>query len=84
MPDSKDAGRRICKMLDMSDEELLAEFNRYFLLSDEHHQRISSALEEMMLEVDCLISRMDEIDYEQLKIEDEEPEFKVNFLGQST
>lgn len=73
MPDSKDAGRRICKMLDMSDEELLAEFNRYFLLSDERHQRISSALEEMMLEVDCLISRMDEIDYEQLKIEDEEP-----------
>ncbi len=64
MPDSKDAARRICEMLDMSEQELQAELERYFLYSDEHHERISSVLEEMMLEVDCLISRMDEIDDE--------------------
>jgi len=54
-------------MLDMGDEELLAEMDRSFQLSDERYQRISDTLEEMMQEVDRLISRIDEI-------EDESPE----------
>ena len=72
MLDSKDVERRICKMLDMGDEELLAEMKRAFILSDERHQKISDTLEEMMLEVDRLISRIDEIEDESLKDEDEE------------
>ena len=70
MPDSKDVERRICKMLDMGDEELLAEMERSFQLSDERHQRISDTLEEMMQEVDQLISRLDEIEDGSLEDED--------------
>lgn len=55
----------------MGDEELLAEMERSFRLSDERHQRISDTLEEMMLEVDRLISRIDEIEDESLEDEDE-------------
>ncbi|MDD4161630.1 MAG: hypothetical protein PHW87_04030 [Methanothrix sp.] len=72
MPDSKDVERRICKMLDMSDEELLAEMDRSFFLSDERHQRISDTLVEMMQEVDRLISRIGEIEDESLEGEDED------------
>jgi hypothetical protein len=70
MPDSKDVERRICKMLDMGDEELLAEMERSFQLSDERHQRISDTLEEMTQEVDRLISRLDEIEDGSLEDED--------------
>ncbi|MCX6677779.1 MAG: hypothetical protein NTU95_07545 [Methanothrix sp.] len=69
MPDSKDVERRICKMLDMGDEELLAEMETSFQLSDERHRRISDTLEEMMLEVDRLISRIGEIEDESLEDE---------------
>lgn len=62
----------ICKMLDMGDEELLAEMERSFHLSDERHQRISDTLEGMMLEVDKLIFRIDEIEDESLEDEDED------------
>ena len=72
MPDSKDVEKKICKMLDMGDEELLAEMERSFQLSDERHQRISDTLEEIMLEVDRLISRIDEIEDKSLEDEDEE------------
>jgi len=54
-------------MLDMDDEELLAEMKRSFLLSDERYQRIGDTLEELMLEVDRLISRIDEIEDESLE-----------------
>ena len=40
----------------------MAEMERSFLFSDERHQRISDTLEEMMQEVDRLISRMDEME----------------------
>jgi len=68
----KDVEKEICKMLDMGDEELLAELERSLCISDERHQRISNTLEEMMLEVDRLISRIDEIEDESLEDEDEE------------
>jgi hypothetical protein len=69
---SKDVEKEICRMLDMGDEELLAELERSFCISDERHQRISNTLEEMMLEVDRLISRIDEIEDKSLEDEDEE------------
>ncbi|MCK9564513.1 MAG: hypothetical protein WA137_00460 [Methanothrix sp.] len=69
MPDLKDVEKKICKMLDMGDEDLLAEMERSFQLSDERHQRISDTLEEMMQEVDRLISRIDEIEDESLEDE---------------
>jgi hypothetical protein len=69
MLDSKDVEKRICKMLDMGDEELLAEMERAFILSDERHQKISDTLEEMMQEVDRLISRIDKIEDESLEDE---------------
>jgi hypothetical protein len=71
MPGSNDVEKMICKMLDMGDEELLAEMERSFRLSDERHQRISDTLEEMMLEVDRLISQIDEIEDEPFEDEDE-------------
>jgi hypothetical protein len=72
MPGSKDVEKEICKMLDMGDEELLAELEKSFCISDERHQRISNTLEEMMLEVDRLISRIDETEDESLEDRDEE------------
>jgi hypothetical protein len=62
MPGSDDVEKMICKMLDMGEEELLAEIERTFQLSGERDQRISDTLEEMMLEVDQLITRMDKIE----------------------
>jgi hypothetical protein len=70
MPGSKDVEKEICKMLDMGDEELLAELEKSFCISDERHQRISDTLEEMMQEVDRLISRIDGIVDESLEDED--------------
>jgi hypothetical protein len=70
MPASNDVEKMICRMLDMSDEELLAEMERSFRLSDERHQQINDTLEEMMLEVDRLISRIDEIEDESLEDKD--------------
>jgi len=56
MPDAKDVEKRICELLDMDDEQLLAELERSLLLSDERHRRIDDTLAEMMMEVDRLIS----------------------------
>jgi len=70
MPGSKDIERRIVEMLDMGDEQLMAEMERSFLLSDERHQRISETLEEMIQEVDGLLDRIDEMETESLNDED--------------
>ena len=69
---SKDVERKICEMLDMGDEQLMAEMEESFLLSDEHHQRISETLEEMVQEVDVLLLRMDEMEEESLNDEEKE------------
>ncbi len=74
MPGSDDVEKIICRMLDMGEEELLAEIERTFQLSDERDQRISDTLEEMMLEVDQLISRMDKIEDGSLEDEPAEDE----------
>jgi len=62
----------ICEMLDMGDEQLMAEMEKSFLLSDECHQRISETLEEMVQEVDLLLLRMDEMEAESLDDEEKE------------
>jgi hypothetical protein len=69
---SKDVERMICEMLDMGEEQLMAEMEKSFLLSDERHQRISETLEEMVQEVDLLLLRMDEMEAESLNDEEKE------------
>jgi len=69
---SKDVERMICELLDMGDEQLMAEMEKSFLLSDERHQRISETLEEMVSEVDMLLLRMDEMEAESLDDEEKE------------
>ena len=67
MPDSimlhsTDVESRICRLLDMADEELAAEMKSYFLLSDDRDRRICDTLGEMIQEVDRLISCLDEME----------------------
>lgn len=62
----------ICELLDMGDEQLMAEMEKSFFLSDERHQRIHETLEEMVREVDVLLLRMDEMEEESLNDEQKE------------
>ena len=71
MPRSKDIEIRIVELLDMGDEQLMAEMERSFLLSDERHQRISENLDEMIQEVDRLLFRIDDMESEPLNDRDE-------------
>ena len=69
---SKDVERMICELLDMGNEQLMAEMEESFLLSEERHQRIRETLEEMVQEVDVLLLRMDEMEEESLNDEEKE------------
>ena len=69
---SKDVERMICELLDMGDEQLMAEMEKSLFLSDERHQRIHETLEEMVRDVDVLLLRMDEMDGESLNDEEKE------------
>lgn len=62
----------ICELLDMGDEQLMAEMEKSFFLSDERHQRIHETLEEMVRDVDVLLLRMDEMEKESLNDEEKE------------
>ena len=62
----------ICELLDMGDEQLMAEMEKSFFLSDERHQRIHETLEEMVRDVDVLLLRMDEMEEESLNDEQKE------------
>ena len=62
----------ICELLDMGDEQLMAEMEKSFFVSDERHQRIHETLEEMVRDVDVLLLRMDEMEKESLKDEEKE------------
>jgi len=62
----------ICELLDMGDEQLMAEMEKSLFLSDERHQRIHETLEEMVRDVDVLLLRMDEMDGESLNDEEKE------------
>ena len=69
---SKDVERMICELLDMGDEQLMAEMEKSLFLSDERHQRIHETLEEMVRDVDVLLLRMDAMDKESLNDEEKE------------
>jgi Asp-tRNA(Asn)/Glu-tRNA(Gln) amidotransferase A subunit family amidase len=69
---SKDVERMICELLDMGDEQLMAEMEKSLFLSDERHQRIHETLEEMVRDVDVLLLRMDEMEAESLNDEEKE------------
>jgi hypothetical protein len=69
---SKDVERMICELLDMGDEQLMAEMEKSFFVSDERHQRIHETLEEMVRDVDVLLLRMDEMEEESLNDEQKE------------
>lgn len=62
----------ICELLDMGDEQLMAEMEKSFFVSDERHQRIHETLEEMVRDVDVLLLRMDEMEKESLNDEEKE------------
>ena len=62
----------ICELLDMGDEQLMAEMEKSFFVSDERHQRIHETLEEMVRDVDVLLLRMDEMEEESLNDEEKE------------
>ena len=62
----------ICELLDMGDEQLMAEMEKSFFVSDERHQRIHETLDEMVRDVDVLLLRMDEMEGESLNDEEKE------------
>jgi len=57
-------------MLDMDEEELMAELERSFILSDDCDERIKTSLEEMMQEVDRLLFKIDQLEDEDSEIGD--------------
>ena len=69
---SKDVERMICELLDMGDEQLIAEMEKSLFVSDERHQRIHETLEEMVRDVDVLLLRMDAMEKESLNDEEKE------------
>lgn len=63
MPDSDGVERRIREMLlDMGDEVMAEEVVASLAALEERDQRISDALEELSLEVDRLLLKLDEIE----------------------
>lgn len=55
-------------MLDMNEEELMAELERSFILSDDCDERIKTSLEEMMQEVDRLLLKIDQLEEDESEI----------------
>ena len=55
-------------MLDMDEEELTAELERSFILSDDCDERIKTSLEEMMQEVDRLLLKIDQLEEDESEI----------------
>ena len=55
-------------MLDMDEEELMAELERSFILSDDCDERIKTSLEEMMQEVDRLLLKIEQLEDDESEI----------------
>ena len=73
MLDSNEVERKIRKvLLDMGEEQLLAELEGSLKALDERNQRISDTLEEMLREVDTLLLKMDEMEDDALENEENE------------
>ncbi len=59
-------------LLDMGEEQLLAELEGTFKALDERDQRISETLEEMLQEVDALLLQIDEMEDDALENEEDQ------------
>lgn len=59
-------------LLDMGEEQLLAELESTLKALDERNQRISDTLEAMLQEVDTLLLRMDEMEDDALENDEKE------------
>ena len=55
-------------MLDMDEEELMAELERSFILSDDCDERIKTSLGEMMQEVDRLLLKIDQLEEDESEV----------------
>ena len=55
-------------MLDMDEEELMAELEMSFILSDDCDERIKTSLEEMMQEVDRLLLKIDQLEEDESEV----------------
>ncbi len=55
-------------MLDMDEEELMAELESSFILSDDCDERIKTSLEEMMQEVDRLLLKIDQLEEDESEV----------------
>ena len=55
-------------MLDMNEEELMAELESSVILSDDCDERIKTSLEEMMQEVDRLLLKIDQLEEDESEI----------------
>jgi len=55
-------------MLDMNEEELMAELESSFILSDDCDERIKTSLEEMMQEVDRLLLKIEQLEDDESEI----------------
>jgi len=55
-------------MLDMNEEELMAELESSFILSDDCDERIKTSLEEMMQEVDRLLLKIDQLEEDESEV----------------
>ena len=55
-------------MLDMDEEELMAELESSFILSDDCDERIKTSLEEMMQEVDRLLLKIEQLEDDESEI----------------
>jgi len=52
----------------MDEEELMAELERSFILSDDCDERIKTSLEEMMQEVDRLLLKIDQLEEDESEV----------------
>jgi len=69
MLDSEEIEKRVREMLENSDEELFAQVEGTLQHLDERSQKIEETLEELLVEVDQLLLRLDED--ESLQLEEE-------------
>jgi seryl-tRNA synthetase len=71
MLDSEEIERRVREMLENSDEELFAQMAGTLQHLDERSQKIEETLEELLAEVDRLLLRLDAIEDDSLRVEEE-------------
>jgi hypothetical protein len=73
MPDSDAVAQKLRQMLlDLGDDQVMAEAERALLELCERDRRISETMEELLQEVDDLLLRMDRLDLEALESDEDD------------